>query len=351
MNNIISVKYILGQISNIYNDYNYNKYEHAINKIDEIQIILSKELYGKLTLSNNFTDEEQEVLKNIPVIWSSTKKITKFMYDEFFWNINYLKIMTKKDVYYQIISLKDELIDNYKNGIELNAENTIDLINYSKKILILKKFKVKNDIENNILKLMNEQYKNLYSNFKLSSNILENLDLSEKIYYFFELLKHQLESELEDWKEIKHWDKINSYSIQESQPKTSGFQRKNIRNDNQLAYYVNFLNLIDLEADKEYWTHLNKENINNIYSAFITNEKENKYSNKLISKTGDSEILSFKANEKIFFIQSRIKDILFSLKVIYFQEYIYNYNYNLDEYYINYINNTYRLLKCLINGE
>lgn len=348
MNNIISVKYILNQISNITNDYNYHKYEHAINKIDEVQLLLSKNLYSKLSLSNDFSEEEQEILKNIPVIWASTKKITKFMYDEFFWNINYLKIMSKKDVYYQILSLKDELVENYKLGIDLTDENKSEIIEYSKKILILKKFKVKNELDNNIVKLLNNEYKKIYSNYQLDFNILENLKLSEDLYYFFELLKTQIESEFDDWKEIKCWKNLSSFKEQESND-NKGYNKKNIRNDNNLAYYLNLMYLISTESESKYWDNLTKENIIMIYNAFITPEKEQKYNNKLISKIGEGETNNLENDEKVVFIQSRLKDILFSLKMIYFQEYIYNYNYNLDEYYINFINNVFRLVKCLNN--
>jgi glycosyltransferase involved in cell wall biosynthesis len=101
---------------------------------------------------------------------------------------------------------------------------------------------------------------------------------------------------------------------------------------------------------------LSNKNYSNIkkssfYKVFelIPPAKFEKYKTRVGSVISNKELTSEEPEEyKFNFMMNRLKDMLFSAKMILFQDYHYNINYFIEDYYINFIKNYYRFFNCLL---
>lgn len=333
--NISSFLSFLSKINLLYrlNDY-FSIKQHINETINEFE-----------KNSNNFQKEtfdyskEQMVFFNSTLVMFKSKKTkeTKTLVSEYFDKLLIIKALNP--ILYKTLDLKlNEFFNKYKDVKfqDLDDEQKMlkddDLINLNvnlfKNIITLPKH-----YNNFFLVVLDGIYKELYVLNKEKQNLLLYPDKLTSLYYKLRLLKITTDYENDLWLSL-------NFYLEEQVPSN--------KLNTIMAYPVALLNKIEKELSNRNYSNIKKSSFYKVFEL-IPPAKFEKYKIRVGSVISNKELTSEEPEEyKFNFMMNRLKDMLFSAKMILFQDYHYNINYFIEDYYISFIKNYYRFFNCLL---
>lgn len=167
-------------------------------------------------------------------------------------------------------------------------------------------------------------------------NILSNQSFIQKIYYQLFALKKAMNIESTMWSDLNELD-----------GKDFGRHLKSVVAKPIYNIRASIAQAFSQDKTQCTGTMPIKEMIDSVmfFIRNIVNDKKYELFSKRIVSCLEPEIKNYNHNniEHRCFVLARVKDIMFALKVIMFQEYCFNIDYNLNDYYINLINNVLRV--------
>lgn len=331
--NLIDLISFFNKINLLYrmNDY-FSIHTHLINKLNEWDCLDFK----KDVLPYN--EDQNKFFLKLPVIFRNSKKINnkKNVFDEYFGNLLVIK-NTNPNVFSTIDKKITDFFNDYKDN-----ENIVDDEKSKEDLILLNNALFRNIIglpknyNNFFLVLIENIIKKILNIYKDNQNIFNYPELLTNLYYSIKLLILVSDYEAELWSSLDQYINVEKDNLP---------TRNKL--DTIMGIPVSKIKQTLLEFKNNNYEHINKKYIAE-FLDLVPELKLNKYKVKIgdimdIKELNDNDEFEYKRQ----FMLNRLMDILFAAKMILFQDYHFNINYYLDEYYISFIKNYYRFYNCL----